>query len=126
MTRLRSPYARRLGIIELAESGTGIILALPFNETLIGRRGFLHGGAIAGFLALACEEALVRLRRDNRADFGCVTSTVQFLRGAREQMDVCATADVSVGGALATANAMAWQADRAQPIATACIKYILA
>jgi len=93
------------------------MLIMPFRPALIGRTGFLHGGAIAGLLSLACD----RIVGD---DAWCFTSTFQFLRGAR-QGDLHAVATIARGASIATVNAMAWQDDERRPVASACRKYRL-
>ena len=43
------PYAQTLGIA-VAEGDDPILLTMPFEQTLTGRPGWLHGGAIGGLL----------------------------------------------------------------------------
>nr|WP_087573206.1 PaaI family thioesterase [Sphingomonas sp. CDS-1] len=90
-------------------------LTMAFGPILIGRPGFLHGGAIAGILSLACDV----LAGD---DARCFTSTFQFLRAAREG-DLHAIASLARGSSIATLTAFAWQDDRARPVASTCRKY---
>ncbi|WP_375429138.1 PaaI family thioesterase, partial [uncultured Sphingomonas sp.] len=46
------PYADLLGIE--VERGEGApVLMMPFADDVIGRPGFLHGGAISGLLEMA-------------------------------------------------------------------------
>ena len=109
-----SAALREMGAICLAGETEGLMLELPFSPHLIGRPGFLHGGAIGGLLVLACDAAL-----DGR---GRAFSTgIQFLRGAREQA-LWTRAVVVGGGRIVTVNATAWQ-DAGKPIASTSRKY---
>jgi acyl-coenzyme A thioesterase PaaI-like protein len=80
----------------------------------------LHGGAIAGFLSLACDHAMARQTAPAAAR--CVTSTFQFLRAGREA-PVTAAASVQQGRTISTVQAIAWQETQAKPIAIVTRKY---
>ena len=52
------PYAQFLGI-GTRRSGTGELqFVMPFGDAVVGRPGYLHGGAIAGLLEFAAFTAL--------------------------------------------------------------------
>ena len=46
------PYGELLGLSTLRRNGETLWL-MPFREEVVGRPGFLHGGAIAGLLEFA-------------------------------------------------------------------------
>jgi uncharacterized protein (TIGR00369 family) len=96
-------------------------LLLPFGQHLIGRPGFLHGGAIAGLLSLACDHAIA-LKSPDAAAVHCVTSTFQFLRAGVEK-DVRAAGTVQLGRSISTVRAVAWQEAESKPIAIVTRKY---
>lgn len=120
MSVLSSEYALALGI----RHGEDGILTLPFETILTGRLGYIHGGAIGGFLCVASDVAMERNRRTPESQFRVLTTSLQFLRGARERDLHCATT-IQLGGKVATVNAVAWQDDRERPVATSCRKYLL-
>jgi acyl-coenzyme A thioesterase PaaI-like protein len=97
-------------------------LLLPFDGHLMGRPGFLHGGAIAGFLSLACDQAMARETADAAV---VLTSTFQFLRAGKER-DVRAAGIVQLGKSISTVQAAAWQETESRPIAVVTRKYRMA
>lgn len=117
MRVLHSDYARALGA-DADDASARRELALPFAPHLSGRTGFLHGGAIAGFLVLIADDAANGQGR-------CFSSSVQFLRGARES-ELRGTAMVAQGTRIMTVTAHAWQDDEQRPVATICRKYRVA
>jgi acyl-coenzyme A thioesterase PaaI-like protein len=112
-------YSDILGIVPADQVDDGI-RSMPFQTPLLGRPGFLHGGAIAGFLALIC---------DSKADaegggHAAATSTMNFLRGGRER-DTFGQAIVSARTArLLVVEATVWQESPDKPIATMTRTYL--
>jgi acyl-coenzyme A thioesterase PaaI-like protein len=125
MKRLDSPYAHAMGISACADTDGRELLLLRFGTHLLGRPGFLHGGAIAGFLSLVCDHALADAAlAEGEIRFRCLTSTFQFLRGGRE-LDVRGGARIQRGTVISTVNALAWQDDEAKPIAVVTRRYLM-
>ena len=125
MTRL-PPYAQFLGIsAERSDSGE-LIYVMPFGDVVLGRPGFLHGGAIAGLLEFAAFGALYEaLGEEQGVTVKPVNVTVQYLRGGA-QHDAHASAEVTrLGKRVANVEAHAWQLDRAKPIAAAQMNLLL-
>ena len=125
MTRL-PPYAKFLGIsAERSDSGD-LLYVMPFGDVVLGRPGFLHGGAIAGLLEFAAFGALYdALGEEHGVTVKPVNVTVQYLRGGA-QHDTFASADVTrLGKRVANVEAHAWQLDRAKPIAAAQMNLLL-
>jgi acyl-coenzyme A thioesterase PaaI-like protein len=123
MSQLESSYARLMGVRLYVDVEGREQLLLPFGQHLLGRPGFLHGGAIAGLLALACDYAMEReTSSPDRATAHCLTSTFQFLRAGREQ-DLRAAASVQRGRSIWTVQAATWQEAESKPIATVTRKY---
>ena len=100
---------------------------MPFRPDVVGRPGFLHGGAIAGLLEFAAFDALSTALGDPAVIMKPVTVTVDYLRGGSEgQGDTYAEATIErLGNRIANVEAMAWQSDRAKPIAAARINFLL-
>jgi acyl-coenzyme A thioesterase PaaI-like protein len=122
MSPLDSAYGRLMGIRVLDAEGREQLL-LPFGQHLIGRPGYLHGGAIAGFLALACDLAVAsEASSADPTTARCLTSTFQFLRSCEAQ-DLRAASSVQLGRSISTVQATAWQETASKPIAMVTRKY---
>ena len=120
------PYARLLDLRQV-ESDDGVHIVMPFAADVVGRPGFLHGGAIAGLLEFAAFTTLSRALGDTSVTMKPVTVTVDFMRGGSEKLgDTFAAAVVErLGNRIANVEAFAWQQDRARPIAAARINFLL-
>ena len=122
------PYALALGIAVERIDGDAPILGLDFSEKVLGRPGFLHGGAIGGLLEMAAIAAL----RVALAERGAVprlkpvNMTVEFLRGGTEQRTYAMGRVTRAGRRIANVSAEAWQDDPARPIASAWMNVLLA
>jgi uncharacterized protein (TIGR00369 family) len=118
------PYAKLLRLRiddDLEESG----FVMPFHEDVVGRPGFLHGGAIAGLLEFAAFTALSRAVGDEAVVMKPVTVTVDYMRGGTPA-DTFADATIErLGKRMANVEAYAWQQDRSKPIAAARINFLL-
>lgn len=118
------PYARLLDL-RIEEHGDVIRYVMPFQEDVVGRPGFLHGGAIAGLLEFAAFTSLERAVDDTRVNMKPTTVTVDYMRGGTPT-DTYAEAIVErLGNRIANVEAVAWQRDRAKPIAAARINFLL-
>jgi uncharacterized protein (TIGR00369 family) len=97
---------------------------MPFNDDVVGRPGFLHGGAIAGLLEFAAFTTLSRAIGE-AVVMKPITVTVDYMRGGVRQ-DTCAEAIVErLGKRMANVEAFAWQGERDKPIAAARINFLL-
>jgi len=115
------PYAETLGLRLAGRDGGAPVLAMPFGEGVIGRPGFLHGGAIAGMLEMAAIMAL-HAEFDDQSDkprFKPVNITVDFMRGGRDHETRAVGIVQRIGTRIANVEAIAWQDDRKRPIAAA-------
>ena len=122
MNKPLPPYAHLLGIS--AESDGA--LAMPFGVAVLGRPGFLHGGAIAGLLEMALHKALREELGDDAAEtlIKPINVTITYMRGGRE-MTTYAKATVNrVGSRVANVEAHAWQDDANAPIASASCNFL--
>ena len=118
------PYAALLGLrTERSEAGE-LLWVMPFGEQVVGRPGFLHGGAIAGLLEFAALGALYE-ELDEPAALKPINVTVDFMRGGADH-DTFAAATVSrLGKRVANVEARAWQQDRSKPIAAARMNLLI-
>jgi uncharacterized protein (TIGR00369 family) len=116
-------YARLLRL-ELEESGDHLF-RMPFHEDVVGRPGYLHGGAIAGLLEFAAFTGLARAIGDPAVVMKPISVTVDYMRGGSNR-DTFAAAEIQrLGSRVANVEAIAWQIDRSSPIATARINFLL-
>ena len=118
------PYAKllRLRVDDDSEESRFV---MPFHEDVVGRPGFLHGGAIAGLLEFAAFTALARAVGDEAVAMKPVTVTVDYMRGGTPR-DTFADATIErLGKRMANVEAYAWQQDRSKPIAAARINFLL-
>jgi uncharacterized protein (TIGR00369 family) len=125
------PYADLLGITPTTRDGEAPVLEMPFRDDVLGRPGFLHGGAISGLLEVA---AIVSLRHALAEEGGegaaarikPVNVTVDFMRGGRDKPTHAQGIVTRLGTRVANVEAIAWQDDRARPIAHARMNYLIA
>lgn len=98
---------------------------MPFHEDVVGRPGFLHGGAIAGLLEFAAFTSLMRAIGDPAVVMKPITVSVDYMRGGSDR-DTFATAEIQrLGSRIANVEAIAWQVDRSSPIAAARVNFLL-
>src|SRR3954464_4918461 len=117
------PYAELLGLrTEL--SGGERLWVMPFAEAVVGRPGFLHGGAIAGLLEFAALGAVYRALEEGVAAKP-INVSVDFLRGGIEHDTFAAAVITRLGKRVANVEAHAWQQDRAKPIAAGRMNLLL-
>jgi uncharacterized protein (TIGR00369 family) len=123
MPDFASPYARTLGLT-LAHDDGGIIVTMPMGDGVMGRPGFLHGGAIAGLLEYAAWATLLADLEDG-AKIKPIAITVDFMRGGKPIDSFASAAIVREGRRIANVIATAWQDDPAKPIASANLKFLI-
>ncbi len=118
------PYAELLGLRTERGRDGEILWVMPFREEVVGRPGFLHGGAIAGLLEFAALgtlydalEEIVRVKPIN--------VSVDFMRGGIEHDTWAAATITRLGQRVANVEAHAWQHDREKPIAAARMNLLL-
>ena len=122
--RTLPPYAQLLQLrVEDGENGPMIVM--PFHDDVVGRPGYLHGGAIAGLLEFAAFTTLARALHEEPVVMKPITVTVDYMRGG-EDRDTFASATVErLGARIANVEAFAWQKDRASPIASGRLNFLL-
>ena len=120
------PYARLLQLTATERDGVQTFV-MPFHAGVVGRPGFLHGGAIAGLLEFAAFEALAAAIGDDSVVMKPITVTIDYMRGGSEALgDTFAEATIErLGNRISNVESVAWQADRSKPIAAAQINFLL-
>jgi uncharacterized protein (TIGR00369 family) len=126
MSQALPPHAALLGIALEDHADAPPVLVMPFGDDVLGRPGFLHGGAIAGLLELA---AIAALRQALAADGGGriepVTHSVDFMRGGRDRPTRARGRIGRLGTRIANVDAVAWQDDESRPIAAARTTWLI-
>jgi uncharacterized protein (TIGR00369 family) len=118
------PYARLLRLRFETEAGAPLVV-MPYGEDVVGRPGFLHGGAIAGLLEFAAFSGLSRALDDDSVAMKPVTVTVDYMRPGIERETYATAVIERLGATIANVEAFAWQEDRDQPIASARLNFLL-
>ena len=98
---------------------------MPFHDDVVGRPGYLHGGAIAGLLEFAAFVTLRQALGEAATATKPINVTVDYLRPGLPR-DTFATATIErLGGRIANVEAQAWQKDQSEPIAAAQMNFLL-
>ena len=119
------PYARLLHLRFDAEPDGAPLIVMPFHEDVIGRPGYLHGGAIAGLLEVAAFSMLAHEIADDTVVMKPVTVTVDYMRPGVDRETFASAVVGRLGATMANVEAFAWQEDRDQPIAAARLNFLL-
>ncbi len=114
------PYAAMLG---LRRDGTALVM--PFDVSLIGSPGRLHGGSVAGLMEMAANMAVRDALEGAPAAIKPINVTVDYLReGAPE--DTFAEAVIQrIGRRVANVRVEAWQGSRSRLIAAARMNLLI-
>ena len=122
---LLPPYGQLLQLrTEANEDGTPLFV-MPFHDDVMGRPGFLHGGAIAGLLEFAAFATLRQALGDSAATMKPINVTVDYMRGGQPRDTFAAATIERLGARIANVEAQAWQKDRSTPIAAAQMNFLL-
>ena len=122
--RTLPPYAQLLQL-RVEDGDHGPMIVMPFHDDVVGRPGYLHGGAIACLLEFAAFTTLARALHEEGVAMKPITVTVDYMRGG-EDRDTFASATVErLGARIANVEAFAWQKDRASPIASGRLNVLL-
>lgn len=118
------PYAQLLGLTLCDEDAS--VLEMPFDEAVVGRPGFLHGGAISGLMEMAAILALERALADEGGGrIKPINVTVDFMRGGRDKPTRARGIVTRLGNRVANVETIAWQDDPDKPIAAARMNYLI-
>jgi len=117
------PYAKLLKL-RVEDGDHDPVVVMPFHEDVIGRPEYLHGGAIAGLLEFA---AFTRLWSELDEDVVAkpITVTVDYMRGAGDHETYASATIERLGARISNVEAFAWQKDRATPVASARLNFLL-
>jgi uncharacterized protein (TIGR00369 family) len=120
------PYAQLLGLSAERDGNGAPLLVMPFGKDVLGRPGFLHGGAISGLMEMAAIVALYdALDDDGGGEVKPINVTVDFMRGGRDKPTRSRGVVTRLGTRVANVETTAWQDDPAKPIAAARMNYLI-
>jgi uncharacterized protein (TIGR00369 family) len=118
------PYAQLLQL-RIEDFDGAPLIVMPFHDDVVGRPGYLHGGAIAGLLEFAAFTGLTSAIGQRAVTMKPITVTIDYMRGGTSR-DTFASAVVErLGSRIANVEAFAWQKDRSAPIAAARVNFLL-
>ncbi len=118
------PYADLLGLtVEPGDDAPTYVMA--FGPHVIGRPGFLHGGAIGGLLEMAAIGALKQALGEEEARIKPINLTVDYMRGGRDKPTHARGSVTRLGNRVANVEAIAWQDEPERPIAAARINFLI-
>ena len=120
------PYARFLGIDRRRTEAGELQFVMPFGDVVLGRPGYLHGGAIAGLLEFAAYGELARALDGRGLRPKPISVTVDYLLGGKDRDTFAAATIERLGARIANVESVAWQKSRDTPIASARINFLLA
>ena len=119
------PYALFLGIeVDSMREGSPV-LACSFSPAVMGRPGFLHGGALSGLLEMAAIAALqAQIERDEpNLTLKPVNITIDFMRGGRQKRTYAMGNVTRLGRRVANVEVYAWQDNEEKPIGKAFMNF---
>ena len=123
--RALPPYALLLNLRAETDTDGAPLFIMPFHDDVVGRPGFLHGGAIAGLLEFAAFSALRHALGENPAVMKPINVTVDYMRAGYPRDTFSAATIERLGSRIANVEAYAWQKDRGSPIASAQMNFLL-
>ena len=124
MTKL-PPYAHLLKLRTEEREDGSLLFMMPFHADVVGRPGYLHGGAIAGLLEFAAYGTLRRAIGDEALTLKPITVTIDYMLGGKDRDTFASGVIERLGRSIANVEAFAWQADRSRPIASARINFLV-
>lgn len=121
------PFARTMGMTVDHMHGGLPVIAYDYGPQVMGRPGFLHGGALSGLLEISAIAALRVTLGNDESDLKIkpVNITINFMRGGREMRTYALGEVTRIGRRVANVEAKAWQEDPAKPIATVFMNFLL-
>jgi uncharacterized protein (TIGR00369 family) len=112
------PYARFLGI-DAELHGDEMTAILPYSDHLIGnpRPPAIHGGVLGALMEITAL-AQISITHGQARQPRVVDVTVQYLRSGKPLTTYARARIVRAGRRIANVHVEAWQAERANPIAS--------
>ena len=119
------PYAQLLRLQPVpATGGAPALMRMPAHDGVVGRPGFLHGGAIAGLLEFTAFAALRAALGEEETVIKPITVTVDYMRGGKLEDTTARAEIIRLGQRIANLEVRAWQDDEHAPIALARLNFL--
>lgn len=118
------PYAATLGLA-VTPGEDAPVFTMPFTDEVVGRPGFVHGGAIGGLLEMAAVGALIQAIGDDSVEIKPINLTIDFMRGGRDKPTFASGSVTRLGKRIANVYVTAWQDDPDRAIAAARMNFLL-
>jgi len=118
------PYAELLGL-SIEPGAEAPVLVMPFADAVLGRPGFVHGGALGGLMEMAAVGALRQALGDDAVRIKPINLSVDYMRGGRNKPTRARGHVSRLGNRIANIEVLAWQDDEARPIAAGRINYLI-
>lgn len=127
ITEQLPPFARHMGMRVHGFEDDLPVICYDFGSEVMGRPGFVHGGALSGLLEMAAFSALrTVLANAGRADhMKPVNITIDFMRGGRQHTTYALGNVTRLGQRVANVESFAWQMDRRKLIASSRLNFLL-
>lgn len=126
MSTFPPPYATLMGMRSVQQDGR-LITEMPMQDMLLGRPGFLHGGAMAGLMEIAAWAVLLdSLPQGESVRLKPISISIDFMRGGKTETSFATARIVRLGRRVANVEAWCWQEDESKPLAIASVKFLLA
>lgn len=123
---LERPYAALMGFAEERDAEGRLVITMDFSESVTGRPGYLHGGAIAGLLESAGFAGLADAIGESPAPrLKPINVTVTYMRGGLEKRTYARALIERLGKRVANVEVTAWQDDPTKPIAMAQMNILI-
>ena len=120
------PYAQLLKLTtEPDPRGGAPLMVMSYHKGVLGRPGFLHGGAIAGLCEFAAFSALKHALDEGPASMKPITVTVDYMRGGKLEETRARAEIIRLGRRIANLEVRAWQDDETRPIAVARMNFLI-
>jgi uncharacterized protein (TIGR00369 family) len=126
MSLLDRPYAKTMRFAEMRDGDGRLVVFMDFDTSLLGRPGFLHGGAIAGLLESAGFATLTEAIGEHPAPrLKPVNVTVTYMRSGLEKRTFARATIERLGRRIANIEVVSWQDDPTKPIAMAQMNMLI-
>lgn len=123
---LERPYAALMVFAEERDAEGRLVITMDFSESVTGRPGYLHGGAIAGLLESAGFAGLADAIGESPAPrLKPINVTVTYMRGGLEKRTYARALIERLGKRVANVEVTAWQDDPTKPIAMAQMNILI-
>ncbi len=111
------PYAATLGLTFEQDAEGEWLAIMPRADTLGGRPGFVHGGALAGMLECVAIHKVQTVAAPREGKLARpINLSISYLRGATHDHCYAKAEIVRLGGRIIVVSVRVWQDDPQKPV----------